>query len=116
MKRYKTLIFLHLMLMVYSMSGIFSKLASGQPFLSLRFCLYYGAIILLLGFYAIGWQQIMKRLPLTMAFANKAVTTVWGLVWGLLFFQEKITVGKLIGVALVVAGVVVFSTADKENA
>lgn len=102
------------MLMVYSMSGIFSKLAARQPFLSFRFCLYYGAIIALLGLYAIGWQQIIKRMPLTLAFANKAVTTVWGLVWGLLFFQERVTVGKLAGIALIVAGVVVFSTADKE--
>lgn len=106
--------FLHLLLMAYSMSGIFSKLAAGQPFLSFRFCLYYGAVIALLGFYAIGWQQIIKRIPLTLAFANKAVTTVWGLVWGLLFFQEQVTAGKLAGIALIVAGVVVFSTADKE--
>lgn len=115
MKNYKTLIVLHLMLMIYSMSGIFSKLAAEQPFLSFRFCLYYGAIIALLGLYAIGWQQIIKRMPLTLAFANKAVTTVWGLVWGLLFFQEQVTVGKLAGIALIVAGVVVFSTADKEG-
>ena len=116
MKNCKTLVLLHLMLMVYSMSGIFSKLAAGQPFLSFRFCLYYGAIIALLGLYAIGWQQIIKRMPLTLAFANKAVTTVWGMIWGVLFFQEQVTVGKLLGIVLVVAGVVVFSTADKEAA
>lgn len=104
------------MLMVYSLSGVFSKLASGVPFLSIRFCVYYGAIIALLGFYAIGWQQIIKRLPLTLAFANKAVTTVWGLVWGLVFFHEQVTAGKLVGIALVVLGVVVFSTADREAA
>lgn len=104
------------MLMVYSLSGVFSKLASRVPFLSIRFCVYYGAIIALLGFYAIGWQQIIKRLPLTLAFANKAVTTVWGLIWGLVFFHEQVTVGKLMGIALVVIGVVVFSTADREAA
>ncbi len=104
------------MLMVYSLSGVFSKLASGVPLLSIRFCVYYGAIIALLGFYAIGWQQIIKRLPLTLAFANKAVTTVWGLIWGLVFFHEQVTVGKLMGIALVVIGVVVFSSADREAA
>lgn len=113
MKKYRTLIMLHLMLMVYSMSGIFSKLAAGQAFLSVRFCLYYGMILVLLGLYAIGWQQIIKRMPLTLAFANKAVTTIWGLVWGILFFGEQVSVGKLLGVVLVVAGVAVFSTADK---
>lgn len=109
----KTLVLLHLMLMIYSMSGICSKLASQQEFLSFKFCLYYAIVILLLGFYAIGWQQIIKRIPLTTAFANKAVTVVWGLVWGLLFFDEAITVGKIAGALMVVAGVIIFARADE---
>ena len=108
----KTIIILHIMLMIYSMSGICSKMASGEPFLSPKFCLFYGLIIILLGFYAIGWQQIIKRLPLTTAFANKAVTVVWGLIWGILFFQETVSVGKIIGIAMVVTGVVIFANSD----
>ena len=107
----KVLFALHLMLMVYSMSGICSKMASQQPFLSFKFCLFYAIIIFLLGFYAIGWQQIIKRLPLTTAFANKAVTVVWGIVWGAVFFHESITVGKVIGAALVIVGVVIYARA-----
>lgn len=111
----KTLLLLHIMLMIYSMSGICSKMASKQEFLSFKFCLFYACIIGLLGFYAIGWQQIIKRLPLTTAFANKAITIVWGLIWGLVFFQEPVTVGKVIGVILVVAGVVLYAKADGEE-
>ena len=105
----KVLFALHLMLMIYSMSGICSKMASQQDFLSFKFCLFYAIIIFLLGFYAIGWQQIIKRLPLTTAFANKAVTVVWGAV----FFHESITVGKVIGAALVIVGVVIYARADE---
>ena len=76
--------------------------------------IFYGTVILLLAFYAVAWQQVIRVLPLTTAFANKAVTTAWGLVWGLLFFQEQITFGKLLGVTLVIAGVVLFSTAEQE--
>ncbi|MCI5620525.1 MAG: transporter [Lachnospiraceae bacterium] len=111
----KILFLLHIMLMIYSMSSICSKKAAGTEFLSLEFCLYYGAIIALLGFYAIGWQQIIKRLPLTTAFANKAVTVVWGIIWGALFFSEPITVGKVVGAILVVAGVVLYAYADAED-
>lgn len=111
----KVLFLLHLMLMIYSLSGICSKKAAEVPFLSLKFCLYYGIVILLLGFYAIGWQQIIKRLPLTTAFANKAVTVVWGIVWGALFFHEKITLGKLLGAAIVIAGVVLYVLSDKQE-
>ena len=118
MKRSKlsTLFALHLMLMLYSMSEICSKKAAGESFLSVRFCLYSGTVILLLGVYAIGWQQVIKRIPLTTAFANKAVTVVWGLVWGALFFHEAITPGKLLGAALVIAGVILFERADGEAA
>lgn len=111
--RIKLLFCLHLLLMLYSTSTICSKLAAGEPFLSFRFCLCYAGVIALLGLYAIGWQQIIKRLPLTMAFANKAVTVVWGLLWGVLFFQERITVGKIAGALLVIAGVVIYAGADQ---
>lgn len=102
--------------MVYSVSGIFSKLASGEPFLSFRFILFYGCVIAILGIYAIGWQQIIKRMPLTTAFANKAVCTIWGSVWGVLLFNESISLGKIAGIVLIVVGIVLFATdEDAEN-
>ena len=111
----KTLLLLHILLMVYSMSGICSKMAAKESSINLKFCLFYGIIIVLLGIYAIGWQQIIKRLPLTTAFANKAITVVWGLVWGLVFFSETITYGKVLGALLIIAGVVIYAYADKED-
>lgn len=107
---------LHLLLMMYSFSGIFSKLASGVPFFSLEFFGLYAIVIVILGAYAIGWQQILKRLPLTTAFSNKAVTIVWGIIWGCVFFAESITLGKVIGAVLIIVGVVLFSRADAELA
>lgn len=108
----KWLIMLHILLGVYSMSGILSKLAGQASFLSIRFILCYAGVIGLLGVYAIGWQQIIKRMDLTTAFANKAVTVVWGIVWGWLFFGEAVTVGKLIGAAVVISGVILYVRAD----
>ena len=103
------------MLMIYSMSGICSKMAAKQPFLSPKFCLYYGCIILLLGFYAIGWQQIIKRMPLTAAFANKAITVVWGTVWGVILFHESISIGKVLGILIVVAGVILYAHSSDDS-
>ncbi|WP_418710181.1 transporter [Allofournierella sp.] len=114
-KRALTLLALHLLLLVYSFSGCFSKTAAGQPFLSLKFILLYGGTLVILAVYALGWQQIIKRLPLTTAFANKAVTVVWGIVCGALFFGEAITPGKLAGAALIIGGVVLFVKADGEE-
>lgn len=111
MKKY---VALSLALLLYSFVGVLSKLASSEPFLSMRFCWLYGGVIVLLGVYALAWQQIIKHISLTTAFANKAVTVVWGLIWGIFIFHESITWGKLLGVALVVAGVILFSVADRE--
>ena len=61
----KTMLALHILLAVYSVGNVFSKLAADVPFLSPRFILYYGIVLLILGIYAIGWQQVIKRMPLT---------------------------------------------------
>lgn len=112
-KKLFVLLALHIMLMFFSMSGIASKLAAGERFLSGKFILYYAIIIGLLGVYAIVWQQIIKRLPLTTAYANRAVTIVWGIIWGALFFHENVTPLKVVGAVIVIAGVVLFATADE---
>ncbi len=109
MTKLKIFILLHVMLMLYSMSGICAKLAAGYPFLGMGFSLCYAAMVGLLGVYAIGWQQVIKHLPLTVAFANKAVSVIWGLVWGVCFFHEPVTVGKVAGTLLIMAGVVIYA-------
>ena len=108
----KAYILLHILLAVYSLTSVFSKLAAQEEFLSLRFCLFYGGMILLLGVYAIGWQQVIKHLPLTEAFANKAVTVLWGFIYGVILFHEGVTVWKLVGLALIILGIVLFAKSD----
>jgi drug/metabolite transporter (DMT)-like permease len=109
----KVLLLLQILLMVYSLFGICSKLAAQQPFLSFKFIMYYGIVILNLAMYAVCWQQIIKRLPLVTAFANKAVTVIWGLIWGKIFFQEAITAQKLLGAFIIICGIVLVVT-EKE--
>lgn len=113
--RTKTLIALHLLIMVYSMSGILSKLAARFPFFSFQFVACYAGMIAILGLYAIGWQQVIKRMPLTSAYANRAVTVIWGILWGILLFNEQITIQKVLGAALVLVGVAIFATADEAD-
>lgn len=104
---------LHILLLVYSASTVFSKLASGYSFMSAGFLVCYGMMLLLLGVYAVFWQQIIKRLPLMTAYANKAVTVVWGIVLGALIFREEITRGKVLGAVLVIAGVIIYVSGDR---
>lgn len=112
--RIKYLIFLHIILFVESITGVISKFASQQKFMSLNFILLYGLMIMVLGIYAICWQQAIKRLPLTMAYTNKAVTVLWGIVFGRVFFNETITIKKIIGAVIIAVGIILFVKADKE--
>ena len=66
----------------------------------------------MLGIYAIVWQQIIKKLPLTVAYANKAITVVWGILWGILFFDESISFFKILGAMIIIAGIVLYVTSD----
>lgn len=111
-KKIKLYLALHIFLMIYATSSIFSKLAARKPFMSLPFILLYGMQILLLAFYAIGWQQFIKRMPLSVAYANKAVSVIWGCVWGVLIFHEHLTAGKIIGGALVLIGIAMYGYSE----
>ena len=39
-------------------------------------------------------------------------TVVWGCVWAVLIFHERLTLGKIAGAALVLAGVALYGYAD----
>lgn len=103
------MLFLHILLIIYSLSCICAKYASETEFMSFDFCSLYGVIIIVLFIYAIGWQQVIKRMDLSIAFANKSITVIWGFIWGVLFFGEDITLSKIAGASLVMLGCVFYS-------
>ena len=105
---------LHIIILIFSASSICSKFASQNDFMSVKWIVFYGIVICILGFYAIAWQQVLKHLPLITTYANKAVTTIWGLVWGYFIFGEAITIQKVVGAAVVVFGVYLVVSGDEE--
>ncbi len=109
-KKIKVYAILHLMLFIYSFGGIASKTASSQPFLSINFFVFYGIMLLILFMYAIFWQQILKHIPLTIAFANKAIIIIWGILWGNILFGETISLKMIIGAIIIIAGILLVVT------
>ena len=95
---------LHLALLFSSLSGVCSKMASRQDGMT-GFVFWYGMVLLIMAGYAIVWQQILKRLPLTVAYANRPVNLMWGMVWGFLFFQEQISWKMVLGAVIIFAGI-----------
>lgn len=105
----KWFLILHLSLVVNSLAGAASKMAGKQEFLSLRFFFFYGLVLFITFAFALVWQQVLKNMSLTFAFTNKPITMIWGIIWGLLFFQEWefITWNKILGSGIILAGIVI---------
>ncbi len=104
------ILLLQAVVLVYTTSGIFAKLASEKAFLSIGFILLYGAEIAVLGIYAVLWQQMIKRVDLSFAYANRAVAIAWSMLWAAVIFGETITVQNLIGVGIVLIGTMLVNT------
>ena len=110
MKKVKNLVFLHAIIFLYALSSICAKYASKLEFFSVKWFLIYALQIFVLGCYALLWQQILKVMPLNFAFANKSVTLVWGMIFGVILFDEKLSVWNIVGAVIVLVGVIFMVT------
>lgn len=109
--RWQSYLLLHLTLLLYAVGSVFAKYAGLSNdfwktilFLALEFAM--------LGAYALLWQLILKNTPLTTAYANRAICVVWSYLFGFLLFGETLTLGKGIGIILVIVGILVLVTTD----
>ena len=88
----KDILYLQLIVMIFSLSSVTAKFASG-----------------ILAVYALLWQQAIKKFDISIAYANKAMVLLWGLLWSVVIFHDSITVRKVFGVALVICGVIILN-------
>ncbi|MDL2270867.1 transporter, partial [Methanobrevibacter sp. OttesenSCG-928-I08] len=84
-------IFLHGVLFVYAICALIEKYTAGFNISSPDFYLFCVIVFIFLGIYAILWQQVLKRIDLNIAYANKSITVIWGILFGFLIFGETIT-------------------------
>ncbi|MBR4669547.1 MAG: transporter [Butyrivibrio sp.] len=100
---------------VYSLSTVAANLASKQAFLSWKYIMFFGLEFAILGIYAIVWQQMIKKFQLSIAYANKALTLMWSMLWNFVIFSQGITPWKVVGVVIVVIGVIVMNLSNEEG-
>lgn len=109
-------ILLHVILALYAMVDIFSKMAGEEVFFSPRFFFFYGLVLFGLVIYALLWQQVLKKISLVTAYANKSITVAWGIIWGYFIFNEAVTIQKAFGAIVIMIGVcIVVSSEYGEN-
>lgn len=126
--KWKDMLMLQVVFLIYSFTSLAQKLTSSylpegadslQEFLTqlfnVKLILSGILVVTLLGVYALLWQQVIKRFELSVAYANKAVTLLWALVWGILIFHEEITVGKVVGILVVMIGIYVLNTGKEQE-
>ena len=106
---------LYIMVFVFSLGGICSKLAAQQTYFSFEWFLLYGLLLLSLAVYALTWQQILKIIPLNVAYTVKSVGVIWTMLWGKLIFHERLTWLHLVSAAFIIAGVILMTTTGKKE-
>lgn len=104
------------MVLLYSFVSMLSKVASNflksDGFFSFSFLGTFIGMIIGLGVYAILWQIVLKKVDLTVAYANKGLVLLWSLLWSVVFFHEKISWNNVVGVVLVIVGIIMVTKND----
>lgn len=95
--------------LIYSLSGIFTKYASMQEFLSPAYIGYFAASIAVMGIFAIAWQQVLRHVELATAFMFKGVNIIYMLIIVHFLFGEPITIQNIIGSVIIITGIVLFA-------
>lgn len=103
----KNIIILQLIIVLYTITGIVAKIASKYKFLSYKFILFYAFEIIILGVFAMFWQQIIKKFNISVAYSNKGMAILWSLLWSAVIFNEKISINNILGALIIIIGIVV---------
>lgn len=109
---WKLILLLQLAILLFAGCTLLMKVAAQYETFSWDWILLFGAGLVILGSYALVWQQFLKRLPLVTVYANRAVVMFWSMIFGALFFHETIRWNMIAGVAIIFVGVYLVVTSD----
>lgn len=101
----KYIIALQAAVILYTCTDIAAKFASNFPFMSMGFLLSYGVEIMLLGLYALCWQQIIRKIDISVAYSNRAAAIFWSTLWAAAIFKEHISLQNIIGIVIIFIGI-----------
>lgn len=90
-----------------SLSSSVLKVGGTYPFLSWGYLMFFGMALVIMAIYAVAWQLILERLPLTTAYLRKGLTYALIFIWAGVFFHEVVTLKQILGMAVIVVGMVV---------
>lgn len=106
---FKQVVALLLVFLLYSFEPIAAKYTSQQEWSTLAFWLGLGAVFGILGMYAIFWQQLLKQIPLSIAYMFRGSTLIFVLIMSIILLGDTVTLFNGIGALMIVSGIVLFS-------
>ena len=68
----------------------------------------------LLAIYAFLWQKTIAQIPIAVAYANKSAYLLWTQLGALALFHEKVTPVNWLGLAIVLAGVLIVNRSNHD--
>ena len=100
--------------LLYAIVLILNRMASIYAPLSLGYILLLSISVIVLAIYAISWQQIIKRMPISDAYMFKGISIVFVLLLSAWLFEEIIKLQNVVGSIIIILGIALFAKADKE--
>lgn len=94
---------------IYAGTSYFTRSAAAFPFLSRNYLLYIAGAVLTMGLYALLWQQIIKRMPVSDAYMFKGTSILFIFAIAVVFFGETINWKNIAGALLVILGIALYA-------
>lgn len=107
----KLLVGIFLTYLLYSCISIVSKTTSYYT-LSPQFFGLVALLLFLMGAYAIVYQQLIKRAPLSKIYSLRGIIVIYNLLWAAIVFKESITIFNILGSILILCGIYIVGKND----
>ena len=113
MGKIKDYILLHLCVLIFSFTSVFSQLAAlaynEGGLMSGKLFLFATLMILDCIVYAFFWQKAIAKIDLNIGYANRSVYLIWSQLWAVSLFHETLTTKNILGLVIVLIGVLTVS-------
>lgn len=114
---FTAIIFLIMAIIFRSLAFVFAKYAAfesiGSGVAGIIINIFYWAEILALGLQMLFWLQVLKRLPLSLAYSAMSSVYAINLAWAWALFDENISLRHIIGCIIIITGIIFASLTQK---
>lgn len=106
---------LHLLFIVYALNTVLGRMAAPYSWTDWRRFALLAGVLFLLGIYAAGWQVMLRKFNLGVAYANRSSVIIWGILLAWICLGEALSWTLAAGAALMISGIILVSTEEESH-